>query len=103
MAFMDAVSERIVDMIEQSKNMTDDELEALVAQADPEVIETLQRITKAMFRGKKPPKRFAQTHSNLRYVLILGAHSQILSSSQTPRTSRNDQAGNGGEIGRAGV
>ena len=61
MAFMDAVSERIVDMIEQSKNMTDDELEALVAQADPEVIETLQRITKAMFREKKPPSTFSSS------------------------------------------
>jgi hypothetical protein len=40
---MEAVSERIVDMIEQSKTMTDDELEALVAQADPEVIEKLHR------------------------------------------------------------
>ena len=55
MAFMDAVSERIVDMIEQSKTMSDDELEALVAQADPEVIEKLHRITKAMVREKKPP------------------------------------------------
>lgn len=55
MAFMDAVSERIVDMIEQSKTMSDDELEAMVAQADPEVIETLKRITKAMVRKKKPP------------------------------------------------
>ena len=61
MAFMDAVSERIVDMIEQSKTMTDDELAAMVAQADPEVIEKLQRITKAMFREKKPPSTFSSS------------------------------------------
>lgn len=53
-AFMDAVSERIVDMIERSNTMTDDELEAMIAQSNPAVIETLQRITKAMVRGKKP-------------------------------------------------
>ena len=50
----DPVAEWIVDMIERSESMTDTELQLAVAEADPAIIERLERITAAMARRHRP-------------------------------------------------
>jgi hypothetical protein len=49
----DPVVEKFVDMIQASENMTDAELEGVVAETDPEMRERLERITEAMFRQSR--------------------------------------------------
>jgi hypothetical protein len=48
------VAEKIVDMIQASETMTDAELERIVSEADPAIIERLERITAAMARRNRP-------------------------------------------------